>query len=211
MEQLLGPTIGGLQYQVLDVNANTLKKAGWLEHIWVKGDERGKGYGIGLFDHVKNRVDAKGGDLTFWEWNNPEKMTARELADDASGGITTQDRQDWWADAGATVAIDSKGNIAPYAQPSMEEGLPEVNYLSLAFVAPESLVGRKIPVEDYLKLCHSAHETFLGDGLHSDPTVVDYTQAANAIGEPHFTLVPLKDLPKIRAAAQANAAENSKK
>lgn len=200
MEQLLGPTIGGLQYQILDVGAPTLNKAGWLEHIWVKDSERGKGLGIGLFDHVKTQVDKKGGDLTFWEWNNPDKMTSEQMAEDARGGISTQDREAWWGDSGALIAVDSKGRIAPYAQPSMEEGLPAVDYLSLAFIAPESMVGRKIPINDYLKLCHKAHQTFLGEGLEADATVKQYTADALAGGESHYTLISLKDYAANRAS-----------
>ena len=199
LEQLLGPVQGGLQYQVLDVGGDKIDKAGWLEHIWVADTVREGGFGSQLLDHVSNQVAKKGGDVTFWEWNNPDKMSADEIVEDQKGGITTQDRVAYWAKRGASVAvIPSTGEIAPYAQPGMD-GQEEVPYLSLAWSKPGGLEGQTISKSDYLKTLMAAHGTITDVG--TDPTVNHYKAILDALPDQELKFVRLEDYIKQRAEA----------
>jgi len=192
MEQLLGPIQGGLQYQVLDVDGDKINKAGWLEHIWVADTVREGGYGSQLLAHVSDQVAKKGGDVTFWEWNNPDKMSTDEILEDQKGGITTQDRVAYWAKRGAYVAvIPSTGEIAPYAQPGMD-GQEEVPYLSLAWSKPGGLEGQTISKSDYLKTLMAAHGTITD--VDADPTVQAYKAKLDALPDQELKFVKLQDL-----------------
>ena len=200
MEQLLGKdgkVRGGLQYQILDVDGEKINKAGWLEHIWVKDGARSEGFGSALLEHVQNQIQKKGGDLTFWEFNNPDKMTPEEIEEDAKGGITTQDRVDYWAKRGAYVAvIPSTGELAFYAQPGMD-GQQEVAYLSTAWKAPGGLDGQKISIDDYKKTMLAAHGTIVD--VNEDPTVKHYIDQLNALPDTHLEFVRLSDYLEQRA------------
>jgi glycine/D-amino acid oxidase-like deaminating enzyme len=202
MEQLRGAdgkVQGGLQYQILPVGGDQVGKAGWLEHIWVDGNVRQGGYGSALLAHVQNQVQKKGGDVTFWEWNNPDKMSLDEIAEDAKGGITTQDRVDYWARRGGyVVVVKSTGEIAPYAQPGMD-GQEEVPYLSLAWSKPGGLDGQTISKSDYLKTLLAAHSTITD--VDADATVARYKAELEALPETEFQFVRLKDYIKQRTAA----------
>jgi glycine/D-amino acid oxidase-like deaminating enzyme len=203
MEQLLGPIQGGLQYQVLHVGGDQINNAGWLEHIWVADHVRESGYGSELLAHVQDRVAAKGGDITFWEWNNPDKMSPEEIEEDQKGGITTQDRVNYWARRGASVAVvPSTGEIAPYAQPGMD-GQEEVPYLSLAFTKPGGLEGQTISKSDYLKTLVAAHGTITD--VDTDPTVRAYKDALNAVPDQELKFVKLEDYIKQRTEALAQS------
>lgn len=194
MEQLLnkdGTVRGGLQYQILEVGGEQVKNAGWLEHIWVKDGNRGGGYGSALLDHVQSQIKKKGGDVTFWEFNNPDKMTAEEIAEDAKGGITTQDRVDYWAKRGAYVLkVPSTGEIAEYAQPGMD-GQEPVTYLSTAWNKPGGLDGAKLSIADYKKTLLSAHGTIVE--VETDPTVRDYIGKLDSLPDTHLEFVKLSD------------------
>ncbi len=186
-----GNIIGGLQYQVLDVEGKEIKKAGWLEHIWVDEGKRQEGYGSALLKHVQSRVQTKGGDVTFWEFNNPDKMTPDEIAEDAKGGITTQDRVDYWGKRGAYVLVsESNGEIVPYAQPGMD-GQEPVTYLSTAWSKPGGLDGVKLSKSDYLKVLLAAHKTIAD--VESDPTVKEYKAKIDALPDQEFKFVKLSD------------------
>lgn len=194
MEQLLnkdGTVRGGLQYQVLEVGGEQVKNAGWLEHIWVKDGNRGGGYGSALLDHVQSQIKKKGGDVTFWEFNNPDKMTPEEIAEDAKGGITTQDRVDYWAKRGAYVLkVPSTGEIAEYAQPGMD-GQEPVTYLSTAWNKPGGLDGAKLSIADYKKTLLAAHSTIVE--TETDPTVRDYIGKLESLPDTHLEFVKLSD------------------
>ncbi len=194
MEQLRakdGTVNGGLQYQVLEVGGEKIKNAGWLEHIWVRDGNRGEGHGTTLLDHVQSQIKKKGGDVTFWEFNNPDKMTAEEIAEDAKGGITTQDRVDYWANRGAYVLkVPSTGEIAEYAQPGMD-GQEPVTYLSTAWNAPGGLDGVKLSMADYKKTLLAAHSTIAD--VETDPTVRNYLEVLDALPDTHLEFVRLSD------------------
>ncbi len=200
MEHLIGKkgeVVGGLQYQVLPVEGEKLKNAGWLEHIWVDEGSRQEGYGSGLLKHVQSQIKKGGGDATFWEFNNPDKMTPLEIAEDAKGGITTQDRVDYWAKRGSYVLrVPSTGELAPYAQPGMD-GQEPVTYLSTAWNAPEGLEGQRLPKSDYKKVLLSAHRTIVD--VESDPTVKEYLSELDAIKDQELEFVRLSDYLKSRA------------
>lgn len=208
MEQLLGPIQGGLQYQVLPIEGGTnIKNAGWLEHIWVADHVREGGYGSGLLKHVQGQVAKKGGDVTFWEWNNPDKMSAAELLEDAKGGITTQDRVGYWANRGAYVAVvKSTGEIAPYSQPGMD-GQEAVPYLSLAWSKPGGLDGQTILKSDYLKVLTSAHNTITDAA--TDVTVAEYKAALDALPDTEFQFMKLADYIKQRTELLEQARNNN--
>ena len=194
MEQLIdkdGSVKGGLQYQILDVKGQQVNKAGWLEHIWVKDGSRAEGFGSALLDHVQTQIQKKGGDLTMWEFNDPDKMTPEEISEDAKGGITTQDRVDYWAKRGAYVLkVPSTGELAAYAQPGMD-GQEPVTYLSTAWNAPGGLDGVKLPVDDYKKTLLAAHSTIVD--VDADPTVKEYLDNLNSLPDTHLEFVKLSD------------------
>lgn len=202
MEQLLGPVQGGIQYQVMDVGGDKVAKAGWLEHIWVADHVRESGYGSQMLRHVADRVAGKGGDFTFWEWNNPDKMSVAEILEDEKGGITTQDRVAYWAKRGAFVAVvPSTGEIAPYAQPGMD-GQQEVGYLSLAFSKPGGLEGQTISKSDYLKTLMAAHGTITD--VEIDPTVKQYKAQLDSLPDTELKFVKLEDFINQRTQALNN-------
>ncbi|MBZ0186175.1 MAG: hypothetical protein K8F91_07940, partial [Candidatus Obscuribacterales bacterium] len=166
--------VGGIQYQTLDINGEIIKKAAWVEHIWVKLENRSYQNFRALLKVAKDAIAAQGASLIFMEFNNPDKMTAEEIAVDADSGITTQDREKIWGYVGIHVATTASGKIAAYGQPSME-GQPPVDYLSMGFVCDEPLAGKTIPTADYLKIAQTAHATIPGVDLTTDPTVLAYT------------------------------------
>lgn len=205
MEQLLGPIQGGLQYQILPVGGEKIGRAGWLEHIWVADHVREGGYGSQMLRHVQGQVEKKGGDVTFWEWNNPDKMTRAELKEDARGGITTQDRVAYWGKRGAYVAVvKSTGEIAPYEQPGMD-GQEAVPYLSLAWTKPGGLNGAKISKSDYLKTLEAAHGTITD--VEVDPTVASYRAKLESLPDTEFEFMRLSDYIKQRTKLLARAKE----
>jgi hypothetical protein len=185
--------IGGIQYQVLDVNGANVKKSAWVEHIWVREENRSGDNFRSLLKIAKDRISSDGADLVFMEFNNPSKMTAEQMAQDAEAGLETQDRQLIWGRVGIHVAVDSKGEIAPYGQPSMD-GQPPVDYLSLGFIGTKALTGKTILVGDYLKVAHSAHATLPGIDLNLDPTVRAYTNPLLASGERTLTFRSLAEI-----------------
>jgi len=142
-----------------------------------------------------DRTKAAGADVVFLEFNDPRKMTAEQMAEDAESGISTQDRQKLWGASGIHVAVDSKGQLAPYGQPSMD-GLPPVDYLSLGFIGGESLMAKPLSVADYLAIARSAHSTMPGVDLDTDPTVTAYTAECLRNPDKYFTLKPLSSLVK---------------
>lgn len=185
--------IGGIQYQVVDVPGSEMGKVAWAEHIWVKQENRDYGNFRSLLNVAKERIAADGAKMVFMEFNNPKKMTPEEIAIDAEGGITTQDRAKIWGRVGIHVVVDSKGNIAEYGQPSMD-GQPSVEYLSLGFVGLEPLTGQTISARDYIQIAQSAHSTIPGCDLKTDPTVQKYTTSVLQIGEPRLRFKPLMEL-----------------
>lgn len=185
--------IGGIQYQVVDVPGSEMGKVAWAEHIWVKQENRDYGNFRSLLNVAKERIAADGAKMVFMEFNNPKKMTPEEIAIDAEGGITTQDRAKIWGRVGIHVVVDSKGNIAEYGQPSMD-GQPSVEYLSLGFVGLEPLTGQTISARDYIQIAQSAHSTIPGCDLKTDPTVQKYTSSVLQIGEPRLRFKPLMEL-----------------
>src|SRR5262249_8215439 len=59
MEQLRGKdgkVKGGLQYQILPIEGEKWKGAGWLEHIWVEEASRKEGLGSKLLNHVQAQI-----------------------------------------------------------------------------------------------------------------------------------------------------------
>lgn len=199
--------IGGIQFQVVDAKGEMLQKVAWVEHIWVEEGNRTHPNFKSLLKIAEQRTKEAGADLVFMEFNNPDKMTLEQMAEDAEGGITTQDRETLWGSVGIHVAVDSKGNIAEYGQPSMD-GQPSVEYLSLGFIGGESLTGKKLPISDYLALSRAAHSTIPGVDLATDPTVLNYTKACAACEGKTFTLKPLADIAKVRRAEAKLKAQN---
>lgn len=185
--------IGGIQYQVLDVPGTEAGKVAWAEHIWVKQENRDYGNFRSLLNVAKQRIADDGAKLVFMEFNNPKKMTPEEIAIDAEGGITTQDRAKIWGRVGIHVVVDSKGNIAEYGQPSMD-GQPSVEYLSLGFVGLEPITGQTISARDYIEIAQTAHKTIPGCDLNTDSTVQKYTSSVLQIGEPRLRFKPLMEL-----------------
>lgn len=200
--------IGGIQFQVIDAQGEMLNKVAWVEHIWVEEENRTFPNFKNLLKIAADRTKAAGADLVFMEFNNPDKMTLEQMAEDAEGGITTQDRETLWGSVGIHVAVDAKGNIAEYGQPSMD-GQPSVEYLSLGFIGNEALTGQKLPIADYLALARAAHSTIPGCDLATDPTVVNYTKACMQCEGNTFTLKPLADIAKVRRA-EAKLKESKK-
>ncbi|MBY0546684.1 MAG: hypothetical protein K2W95_05300 [Candidatus Obscuribacterales bacterium] len=193
--------IGGIQYQVLDVPGTEAGKVAWAEHIWVKQENRDYGNFRSLLNVAKQRIADDGAKMVFMEFNNPKKMTPEEIAIDAEGGITTQDRAKIWGRVGIHVVVDSKGNIAEYGQPSMD-GQPSVEYLSLGFVGLEPITGQTISVRDYIQIAQTAHKTIPGCDLNTDPTVQKYTSSVLQMGEPRLRFKPLMEL--VREEQQGN-------
>lgn len=192
--------MGGIQYQIVDVGGKTINKAAWGEHIWLDNEAKnGKNF-FSLVSIAKDRIQKSGGDIVFMEFNNPDKMSIEELLADKAAGISAQDREKIWGGTGIHVAVDSKGNIAEYGQPSMGEGLPPVRFLSLGFISTKPLTGKQLPVEDYLALVHKAHSTIPSVKLETDPTVQWYNESIAATGDKSFTYVPLNALGVAREA-----------
>lgn len=187
--------IGGIQYQVLDIDGEMVQKAAWVEHIWVKLERRSFQSFRALLKVAKQAIADQQASIVFMEFNNPDKMTAGQIAEDADSGITTQDREKIWGYVGIHVAVTASGRIAAYGQPSMD-GQPPVEYLSMGFIADESLAGKTLPASDYLKIAHIAHATIPGVDLKSDPTVLAYTREVEA--ERDLTFVSLAEIAAAR-------------
>lgn len=184
---------GGIQYQVLDVPGSEVGKIAWAEHIWVKQENRNYDNFRALLNVARERIAGDGAKMVFMEFNNPKKMTPEEIAIDAEGGITTQDRAKIWGRVGIHVAVDSQGRIAEYGQPSMD-GQPAVEFLSLGFVGLEPLTGKTISARDYINIAQAAHSTIPGVDLATDPTVQMYTKSVLSIGESTLKFKPLMEL-----------------
>lgn len=195
--------IGGIQYQIIDVKGDAIKNAAWGEHIWLKKENRTFENFRGLLKIAETQIRENGGDLVFMEFNNPEKMTVQQIIEDASAGLGPADREKVWGRTGIHVAVDGIGNVAEYGQPSMGEGEPPVEFLSLGFIGLTPLTGRTISKGDYLKLTHAAHATIPTVDLKTDPTVQFYTESVNAVADDRFTFVPLNALSRARTAAES--------
>ena len=195
--------IGGIQYQIVTVNGEAINKAAWGEHIWLKQEARNFTNFRGLIKIAEREVKKAGGEIVFMEFNNPEKMTPAEILEDASAGITPKDREKLWGRVGIHVPVDSTGNMLEYGQPSMGEGEPAVEFLTLGFIGPKSLTGKTMTKSDYLKLAQAAHSTIDGVDPATDPTVLNYTQAVTVMKDEAFTFVPLSSISRARDAALA--------
>ncbi|MCC6979914.1 MAG: hypothetical protein IT343_16470 [Candidatus Melainabacteria bacterium] len=203
--------MGGIQFQIVDVGGKTINKAAWGEHIWLDNEAKNGRNFFSLVGIARDRIEKAGGDVVFMEFNNPDKMSIEELLADKAAGISAQDREKIWGGTGIHVAVDSKGRIAEYGQPSMGEGLPPVRFLSLGFISTKPLTGKQMPVEDYLSLLHKAHSTIPSVKLETDPTVKWYEEAIAATGDKYFTYVPLNALGVAREAGMRAAQEEMQK
>lgn len=203
--------MGGIQYQIVDVGGKTINKAAWGEHIWLDNEAKNGRNFFSLVGIARDRIEKAGGDIVFMEFNNPDKMSVEELLADKAAGISAQDREKIWGGTGIHVAVDSKGRIAEYGQPSMGDDLPPVRFLSMGFISTKPLTGKQLPVEDYLALLHKAHSTIPSVKLETDPTVKWYDDAIAATGDKNFTFVPLNALGVAREAGMRAAQEEMQK
>jgi hypothetical protein len=192
--------IGGIQFQVLEIGGACVRAAAWAEHIWVEQENRSFDNFRCLLKIAEEKIQRAGADLVFMEFNNPQKMSQEEMAEDAEGGITTQDREKIWGRVGINVLL-LDGEIAPYAQPSMD-GQPPVEYLSLGFISSVPLEGTELSVEDYLRIAHTAHLTIPGVTL-DDVTIKEYTNQVSRSGAQSLVFASLAELAASRTATAA--------
>ncbi len=199
--------MGGIQYQIVDVNGTAINKAAWGEHIWLDEMARnGKNF-YTLLGIARENITKKGGEIVFMEFNNPDKMSVEQMLMDEAAGLSAKDREKIWGRTGIHVLVDSKGKVLEYGQPAMSAEDPPVLFLSLGFISTKPIGGTALPKEDYLKLAHAAHRTIPSVNVESDATVKYYTDAVNATGESNFTFVPLNALGIAREAGQKAAQE----
>ncbi len=199
--------MGGIQYQIIDVNGKAINKAAWGEHIWLDEQARnGKNF-YTLLGIAKENIIKNGGEIVFMEFNNPDKMSVEQMLADEAAGLSAKDREKIWGRTGIHVLVDSKGQVLEYGQPAMSDEDPPVMFLSLGFISTKPLAGTTLPKEDYLKLLQAAHRTIPSVDIETDPTVKWYTDAVNATGEDKFTFVPLNALAVAREAGQRAAQE----
>jgi len=199
--------MGGIQYQIVEVGGKTINKAAWGEHIWLDNEAKNGRNFFTLVGIARERIEKAGGDIVFMEFNNPDKMSIEELLADKAAGISAQDREKIWGGTGIHVAVDSKGKIVEYGQPSMGEDAPPVRFLSMGFLSTKPLTGKQLPAEDYLSLLRKAHSTIPSVKLETDPTVKWYEEAIAATGDKNFTFVPLNALGVAREAGERAAQE----
>lgn len=192
--------MGGIQYQIVDVNGKALNKAAWGEHIWLDEQARnGKNF-YTLLGIARENITKNGGEVVFMEFNNPDKMSVEQMLMDEAAGLSAKDREKIWGRTGINVLVDSKGKVLEYGQPAMSADDPPVLFLSLGFISNKPISGTSLPREDYLKLVQAAHRTIPSVNVESDATVKWYTDAVNATGEKDFTFVPLNALAIAREA-----------
>lgn len=196
-----GEIVGGIQYQIVDVGGQQINKAAWGEHIWLDQPARNHKNFQGLIQTAREAIKKNGGDVVFMEFNNPGKMTAAEREIDAAAGISPADREKIWGRTGIHVLVGKNGQIPEYGQPSMGEGEPPVDFLSIGFIAEQSLTGKTLPKGDYIKLLHAAHKTIPSVDVATDPTVARYTSHVMEMPGNEMTFVPLNALGAAREAA----------
>lgn len=199
--------VGGIQYQVIDVNGQQLNKAAWGEHIWLDEASRNAPNFYNLLSIARESIQKAKGEIVFMEFNNPDKMSVEQMLMDEAAGLSAKDREKIWGRTGIHVLVDSKGKVLEYGQPAMSAEDPPVMFLSLGFISTKPLGGQSLPKEDYLKLMHAAHRTIPSVNVETDATVKWYTDAVNATGENNFTFVPLNALAIAREAGQKAAQE----
>lgn len=199
--------VGGIQYQVIDVNGQQIGKAAWGEHIWLDEASRNAPNFYGLLSIARESIQKAKGEIVFMEFNNPDKMSVEQMLMDEAAGLSAKDREKIWGRTGIHVLVDSKGKVLEYGQPAMSSEDPPVMFLSLGFISTKPLGGQMLPKEDYLKLMHAAHKTIPSVNIETDATVKWYTDAVNATGENAFTYVPLNALGIAREAGQKAAQE----
>jgi hypothetical protein len=189
--------IGGIQWQPLrDVRASWINELAWVEHIWLSNEPGVRSYGSfrHLLAAVRKHMRHKHVDIGFLEFNDPEKMTPDDMANDAVGGLSSWDRLRLWARMGVSElvydTVDRRVTV-PYAQPAMEGG-PAVRILSLGFFAlTQDLAEIRISPADYLQILYRAHATIRNVDPASDPTCLEYTAAVHALHADTFHFVPL--------------------
>lgn len=199
--------VGGIQYQVIDVNGQQIGKAAWGEHIWLDEASRNAPNFYNLLSIARDSIQKAKGEIVFMEFNNPDKMSVEQMLMDEAAGLSAKDREKIWGRTGIHVLVDSKGKVLEYGQPAMSAEDPPVMFLSLGFISTKPLGGQALPREDYLKLLHAAHKTIPSVNVETDATVKWYTDAVNATGENKFTFVPLNALAIAREAGQKAAQE----
>lgn len=199
--------VGGIQYQVIDVNGQQINKAAWGEHIWLDEASRNAPNFYNLLSIARESIQKAKGEIVFMEFNNPDKMSVEQMLMDEAAGLSAKDREKIWGRTGIHVLVDSKGKVLEYGQPAMSAEDPPVMFLSLGFISTKPLGGQSLPREDYLKLMHAAHKTIPSVNVETDATVKWYTDAVNATGEKNFTFVPLNALAIAREAGQKAAQE----
>ena len=199
--------VGGIQYQVIDVNGSQINKAAWGEHIWLDEASRNAPNFYNLLSIARESIQKAKGEIVFMEFNNPDKMSVEQMLMDEAAGLSAKDREKIWGRTGIHVLVDSKGKVLEYGQPAMSAEDPPVMFLSLGFISTKPLGGQTLPREDYLKLLHAAHRTIPSVNVETDATVKWYTDAVNATGENAFTFVPLNALAIAREAGQKAAQE----
>jgi hypothetical protein len=194
-----GSILGGIQFQVVNVNGVWLRKAIWGEHIWLS-DPDGRSYTnfLTLLRTARERFTASGAQMLFFEFNDRAKMTFQQMVEDAKGGLPTEARELMWGRAfkqAMHLAVDGTGRVAPYDQPGMDGEAP-VEYLSLLFASLTDRPLSKILLSDYMALLQAAHKTIPGVDVNADATVVKYrTELAPRIekGDQYFHFVPLAE------------------
>jgi hypothetical protein len=199
--------MGGIQYQIIDVNGKAIGKAAWGEHIWLDEAARnGKNF-YTLLGIARENITKNGGEIVFMEFNNPDKMSIEQMLMDEAAGLSAKDREKIWGRTGIHVLVDSNGRVVEYGQPAMSAEDPPVLFLSLGFISTKPLGGTSLPAEDYLKLINAAHRTIPSVNVETDPTVKWIHDSVKATGEDKFTFVPLNALGIAREAGQRAAQE----
>jgi hypothetical protein len=194
-----GRILGGIHWQPLrGLDTAWADTLAWVEHVWLLDDPDVRRYSA--FHHllatVRRHMRRRGAHAGFMEFNDPEKMTAAEIEQDAAGGLSTRDRLVLWAGVGLSelvyVAADGRRLPAPYAQPAMDGG-PPMRILSLGFFSlVQDLARSELSTADYLRILHRAHSTIRGVDPAIDPTCVAYTAAVRVLGVTGFAFSPLK-------------------
>ncbi len=85
--------MGGIQYQIIDVNGKAINKAAWGEHIWLDEQARnGKNF-YTLLGIARENITKNGGEVVFMEFNNPDKMSVEQMLMDEAAGLSAKDRE----------------------------------------------------------------------------------------------------------------------
>lgn len=113
---------GGVLFRLLPRPA---KKTGFVEFLYIDRKIRGEKYGEELLRRAFDSLSERGAEKAIAEINDPNVMTAEELALDERSGISAHARLNSARKLG-WQALD-----APYVQPGLD-GKPPVRYLQIA-------------------------------------------------------------------------------